>query len=193
LSESFEATIWQAARATSAAPTFFAPVVIDDVRYADGGTGYNNPADLALDEARNIWGDRPLGCLVSLGTGLEDSIRLGDGTEGGKGWKRTFIGKIAPKTNFDIEVAEFCVDLLTSSETVHRKLKKRAESLGIVGSYFRFNVPQGMSQIRLDEWTKVEDIIASARDYMDNDEVEAKTNVAKILLDKIPSTSSIVN
>src|ERR1700731_2295324 len=47
LSESFEATIWQAARATSAAPTFFAPVVIDDVRYADGGTGYNNPADLA--------------------------------------------------------------------------------------------------------------------------------------------------
>ena len=40
----FPATVWQAARATTSAPTFFLPIVISRVEYSDGGTGFNNPA-----------------------------------------------------------------------------------------------------------------------------------------------------
>lgn len=36
--------IWQAARATSAAPHYFDSVKIDGVSYVDGGLGYNNPS-----------------------------------------------------------------------------------------------------------------------------------------------------
>jgi len=51
--------IWKAARATSAAPSFFDPVFINvpapGAWYVDGGLRYNNPAQVALDEARQCW------------------------------------------------------------------------------------------------------------------------------------------
>lgn len=51
--------IWQAARATSAAPTYFKEMYIDTphpgIRYVDGGLGYNNPFEVALDKAAKVW------------------------------------------------------------------------------------------------------------------------------------------
>ena len=35
--------IWEAARATSAAPSYFAPVVVGKYKLIDGGLGANNP------------------------------------------------------------------------------------------------------------------------------------------------------
>jgi predicted acylesterase/phospholipase RssA len=39
-------TIWQAARATSAAPTYFERLTVGDDQFVDGGLGYNNPVQL---------------------------------------------------------------------------------------------------------------------------------------------------
>lgn len=36
-------SIWQAARATSAAPTYFPRMNIDGIDFLDGGLGFNNP------------------------------------------------------------------------------------------------------------------------------------------------------
>lgn len=36
--------IWEAARATSAAPHYFDAMLIDGISFVDGGLGYNNPA-----------------------------------------------------------------------------------------------------------------------------------------------------
>ena len=74
----FPACIWQVGRATSAAPTFFAPIEIEDVLYGDGGTGWNNPTKEAISEARNIWPNRPIGIVISIGTGLEEALQLKD-------------------------------------------------------------------------------------------------------------------
>jgi patatin-like phospholipase/acyl hydrolase len=57
----YACSIVDAARATSAATTFFPPARIPirhglSVTYIDGGLGHNNPAQLALDEAEHIWG-----------------------------------------------------------------------------------------------------------------------------------------
>jgi hypothetical protein len=62
--------VWEAARATSAAPSYFDPLDIDGKRYVDGGTKHNNPVDVALKEAHSIWPERAIGCIVSLGCGL---------------------------------------------------------------------------------------------------------------------------
>jgi patatin-like phospholipase/acyl hydrolase len=70
------ALIWEAARATSAALTYFAPITIDHVQYCDGGFGWSNPTEIAIAEAHNIWPNRPIGCLLSIGTGIEDAIQL---------------------------------------------------------------------------------------------------------------------
>ena len=75
--------VWQAARATSAAPTFFKPISIDRPRpaitYIDGGMGYNNPSELALNEAKRLWpgstGDEFGGCTPAGTTGQKsDSV-----------------------------------------------------------------------------------------------------------------------
>jgi predicted acylesterase/phospholipase RssA len=69
------ATIYQAGLATSAAITFFDPVVIGSRTFADGGLGANNPVDEIEGEAANIWCPesadlKPLvKCFISIGTG----------------------------------------------------------------------------------------------------------------------------
>jgi hypothetical protein len=69
-------TIWEAARATSAASTFFEPVAIglDKEIFIDGATGANNPVNVIWNEALDIWKpenhlDDDLQCLVSIGAG----------------------------------------------------------------------------------------------------------------------------
>ena len=66
-------TIVEAARATSAAPTFFEPVEImingTKERFVDGALGFNNPVMELYSEAKTIFPSRSIDCIVSLGTG----------------------------------------------------------------------------------------------------------------------------
>ncbi|CAG8610443.1 12249_t:CDS:2, partial [Acaulospora colombiana] len=67
--------IWEATRATSAAPKFFDPMPLTDddnnrALYVDGGVGCNNPCNQVLSEALDLFDNQQIGCLVSLGTGL---------------------------------------------------------------------------------------------------------------------------
>lgn len=68
-------SLLSAARATSAAPTFFEPALLLENRSAvDGGLYCNNPALLAYIEAKRKWAKEEI-WLLSLGTGtLETSI-----------------------------------------------------------------------------------------------------------------------
>lgn len=45
----------QAVRATTAAPTFFAPVMINGALYSDGALLCNNPAAVAFHEAKVVF------------------------------------------------------------------------------------------------------------------------------------------
>jgi len=67
--------IWEAARATSAAPTFFKRIEIGRAQpYIEGGLGRNNPSRVVLDEAKALFGTRHIGCLMSIGTGQVKTI-----------------------------------------------------------------------------------------------------------------------
>ncbi|OJJ40801.1 hypothetical protein ASPWEDRAFT_64169 [Aspergillus wentii DTO 134E9] len=72
--ENLDVTICEAARATSAAPTFFKRKKIGapdrEGEFVDGVMGSNNPVKLVLTEAQRIFPpDRPVSCIVSIGTG----------------------------------------------------------------------------------------------------------------------------
>ncbi|KAH8927303.1 FabD/lysophospholipase-like protein [Atractiella rhizophila] len=68
--------VLEAARATSSAPEFFPPIVIDKVKYV--AIGNNNPEAMAIDESKRIWGEgSQVACLVSLGSGLAPVVKCG--------------------------------------------------------------------------------------------------------------------
>lgn len=74
---SYDYPMWQVARATSAAPSYFEPAKVTSLTgetYAliDGGTFANNPAMCALVEARTFFEARGEVLVVSLGTGKQD-------------------------------------------------------------------------------------------------------------------------
>jgi Patatin-like phospholipase len=75
--------IWEAARCTSAAPTFFKRMFVrvppgSGQWYLDGGLQYNNPSKLALDEARRLWPTVKRFYLVSVGTGQQGTVEFMD-------------------------------------------------------------------------------------------------------------------
>lgn len=68
--------IWEACRATAAAPKFFPPIKIGQQKYLDGALVYNNPVQLVLKEAKDLWKD-DIPLLISIGTG--DAPKTGFG------------------------------------------------------------------------------------------------------------------
>src|SRR5436305_9086000 len=83
---SADCKIWEAARATTAAPTFFKRIAIGEPgqikeQFLDAAVGCNNPTQEVLDESRLVFGDdRPLGVLISLGTGQKPDPSLTSST-----------------------------------------------------------------------------------------------------------------
>jgi patatin-like phospholipase/acyl hydrolase len=142
--------LWQACRATSAAPTIFPPMEIGPahVRWTDGGMGANNPIEELMDEARNLWKNkRDVGCVVSLGTGVPARADMG--------------AKLK-------ELVDVLVKMATDTQEIHEKfLNKMISSYGLHQEfYFRFNVEHGLESISLEEWKHIESIDVATGSYI---------------------------
>ena len=66
--------IWEAARATTAGPTFFKPATIGKHTFIDGGLGNNNPTNRALGEVAHVFPNGRLACVLSFGTGKSETV-----------------------------------------------------------------------------------------------------------------------
>lgn len=75
-----EATIWEAALATSAATGFFMPVKIGDCMYGDGALGANNPAEKSNKRPPRSGANRTI--RLNFSRGSNASFPLVQGTEG---------------------------------------------------------------------------------------------------------------
>lgn len=62
-------SIWQAVRASSAAPGYYEDFKVDGLIFHDGGVLANNPAAIALHEAKHLWPSNELQCVISIGNG----------------------------------------------------------------------------------------------------------------------------
>lgn len=151
--------IWEAARATSAAPTFFRRIEIGRRQpFIDGGLGRNNPSLLVLEEAKKLFGARQIGCLVSIGTGHGNIISI---------QKPGLFQRIIP-TN----VINALRSIATDCEETHEEVLKRFA--GSPNTYFRLNVEHGMQDIRLTEWEKLSNVRAHTEHYIKKQEVDGK-------------------
>lgn len=146
------ATILEAALATSAATTFFEPVLIGVRQFVDGGLGANNPVEEVEGEASNIWCPKErdikasVKCFVSIGTGSP--------------------GKRAIEDKLIKFVSKTLVDIATETEKTERNFITRWAQSFDSKRYFRFNVDQGLQDVELAEYKKEGRIEAATHDYL---------------------------
>ncbi|KAJ5207451.1 FabD/lysophospholipase-like protein [Penicillium cf. griseofulvum] len=151
------ATICQAARATSAATTFFEPVSIGARRFADGALGANNPVDEVEGEASDIWcedtGDlKPLvKCFISIGTGHPGKKAMEDNL-------LKFVSKTLPA-------------LATQTEHTEKQFIAKWRQHYDSKRYFRFNVDQGLQDVGLAEYQEQGLIESATEGYLDHQAV----------------------
>lgn len=108
--------------ATTAAPTYFSPVVKGPHIFADGGLIHNNPSLVAISEARAIWPDRPIGTIISLGCGKSVHEHTPNG-----GW----IGSQMLYWGGQI------FNLVGDSQTTHRTVLAMLSAVSPTTDYFR--------------------------------------------------------
>lgn len=155
-------TIWQAARATSAAPTFFKSVRfgVPPSAWVDAGLGFNNPARLVLGEAAKIWRDENdyfdrnrIGCLISLGTGFPTVARLETGR---------LQNEILSRVGIPADAIEVMQSIITNTEPVANQLRDDLRD----EVYFRFNVEQGLQAVELFDYEDLEIVRVDTTNYL---------------------------
>ncbi|EFX06438.1 lipid acyl hydrolase [Grosmannia clavigera kw1407] len=127
-----KAKIWEVCRATTAAPFYFRKIRIEKHKHMDGGVGNNNPADLAWNEAIQMYSpDDPkhgkASLLLSLGTGQSKvESRFGKSILSLMFWAKNGI---------------------TETEGTHLSVTTTTNAAR--AAYYRLNVPTGLSDIKL--------------------------------------------
>ena len=201
--------IWEAARATSAAPSFFKPMTIKNphpsITYVDGGLGYNNPSQLAIIEAQRIWNSKSKDvCLVSIGTGQQSAASIVDESqlENNLEAQRSFFKvvqsslsalasnnipywktakNIPPGILALLKMAGGLTSIVTNTEAVHDGLQREAEQQF---PYFRFNVERNVGDVGLEDWKKLGALTTNTGAYMRTYDLEKKKIMcAKCLID----------
>lgn len=121
--------LWQAIRATSAAPGYFQEFTLGNDLHQDGGLLINNPTALAIHESKSLWPHTPLECVVSLGTGRFETPNKNNVTYTSLKTKLTNV-----------------ISSATDTEEVHAML----DAFLPPHTYFRFN-PYISEEISMDE------------------------------------------
>lgn len=162
----YNCTIWEAGRATSAAPTFFKRICIGSPgmqeEFIDAGIGCNNPVQYLVQEAQREFGpEKDVACIVSIGTG-----------------KPKVAGFKAPgrfQRLLPLDLINVLKAITTDSETVASMMQTRYQHCD--GLYHRLNVERGLEEVSLEEWEKLGEVKTHTMDYLCAKENSQKLDV----------------
>lgn len=156
----YNCRVWEAGRATSAAPTLFKRIKIGDhgmeEEFVDAGLGCNNPIQYLIEEAKREFGaDRKVGCIVSIGTGKQHVI----------GFKAPGLLQRALPT----DLIKVLVKMATDAEDEASRMKSRFQNCA--GLYHRLNVERGLEDVSLEEWKELGKVKTHTVQYLKEDTV----------------------
>lgn len=155
-SDLYHTKVWEAARATSAASSFFEPIKIGPLgeEFLDGATGANNPVHEVWSEAQHVWSeevlDRNLNCLISIGTGVPTVQKFGSSL---------------------FQISNSLRSIATETEKTAQSFARMYPHLGRTNRYFRFNVLHSLENIRLEQASQTAAIVAATRRYVQMESV----------------------
>lgn len=165
--------IWQAARATSAAPTYFKTQKVDEYDFMDGGIETNNPSHEAWFEVQGV---HELRCTEDCykdteGTHVHNpcqepaggvKILVSIGT--GRGDKKA-IFKTRGRVLQIISLLRRGMGALTDPENTHHTTRDIAAKVGV--NYFRLNVTTGLEDVEMDAADRMEYIKATTTTFFE--------------------------
>ncbi|KFK43435.1 hypothetical protein AALP_AA1G125100 [Arabis alpina] len=156
--------VWQAIRASSAAPYYLDDFSVDSYRWQDGAIVANNPTIFAIREAQLLWPDTKIDCLVSVGSGsVPTRVRKG-------GWRYLDTGQVLIESASSVDrVEEALSTLLPLLPEIH---------------YFRFDPVDERCGMELDEtdpaiWLKLE---AAIDEYIQSNSQVIKSACERLTL-----------
>ncbi|KAG6875598.1 hypothetical protein C0992_003152, partial [Termitomyces sp. T32_za158] len=153
--QGYNCTIVEAARATTANPGFFKPVLITDggiqEAFIGGNLGFNNPSKLVLEETESVFGyAAQVACLVSLGAGQ--------------------LGPLSLQHSDMNDMLDIVRKIATDSEKTAGELMSQYKHIPDV--FFRLNVEQGLQNFALDDWKKLPEIKTHTQSYLKQTSLE---------------------
>jgi hypothetical protein len=162
-----------AARATSAAPTYFPPVRILKKILVDGGFGEtNNPSNAAWDhyDTKNFISKTDQALWVNIGTGTlpPESSRTAP--------PRPFWAMFVPESLLNIvHLTRDLQKIATDSEKVGREMQRLAkEARDDRLRFWRFSANNGLHEIELDAYEQLEKIETLTHRYLEIPDVVAR-------------------
>ena len=156
-----------ALRATTAAPTFFKPVMMGGELYSDGGIVASNPAAVAIHEARTLFPDIPIEMVVSCGTGgfIEEKTPPKIGWDG-------IIGQIVNSATDGEQIHHILEDIMSEGGTAQLGRSSVSQT-----KYYRFNPIVGTGDefpIDVTEPEKLARLAEITKAYMNKPEQKRK-------------------
>ncbi|KAM7224286.1 hypothetical protein V8F06_000067 [Rhypophila decipiens] len=154
--------IWEAARATTAAPSYFKPMIVKSgtrlEELIDAAMGFNNPTSEVLNEAMQVLDPScKLGCVVSLGTGTREKHLKGSFTRA-------------------VQAVKLMKNVTTDSDRVEDEVQKIFRD--IPSTYFRFTVPNAAAKVGMTKYKKIGELKVMTEDYLDS--VTARQDIERV-------------
>jgi len=155
---SYDCTIVEALRATTAEDPFFPSIDIGDANlketFIHGGLRLNSPVKAVLQEAELISPDQRISCLLSIGSGAQGII----------GFNTTSTPALAKVLRQDMNDGE------RISEEVAKELSNRKVF------YCRLNVEHGLEGIGFEDFERLGDVRTHTQKYLEKHDVEMKAS-----------------
>lgn len=186
-----ECLVCQAARATSAAPTFFPDQEINGRNFVDGSLQFNNPSHaifqhysqpILVEESQRESATESVQRIVSHGR-LDFSevriVNLGAGAKADAPSRRpSFVAKFVPVVRNATFLMTTCKEIVVDPENVVEVMMTIARFSGGYSNvkYERFNANNGVGDIQMDGYKELGEIDRLTHEYLKTPQTQAELN-----------------
>lgn len=144
--------LWEAVRASAAAPGYFEEFTLGDHVHQDGGILINNPTAVAVHEAKLLWPNEKIQCVLSLGSGRYQPDTIFEDKN----------KKNVQQSSLKHKIARL-IDSATDTEMVHRLM----QDLLPFNTYYRINpIIRDRANIDENRPEKLENMKVDAQMYL---------------------------